>query len=497
MKYSKLNRRMFLQGTGKTVLAIPFLSSLTSTAHGQAINSPKFFIFFPSNGGVPTKLMRPVGSGVNYVQTDSNTKMRKLTDILSKDGKINDIFGADWNIYASKMNIITHLNSYNSNNLHNAFIPGCADTHANRVRFVGSNTPAYEAIMEPRYSIDYCVRKSFIRQGYVGSIPQLHINIGYPDEQYEYSEFSYGDPMPAYPNDPGQAILALGNAQQLESLVFGKVPTGGNSTNTNGGKIKLVDAVIEDYRAIKNDRKISSLDKNRLQHAMDMWNDILNRWQNGNVGLSCSMPASIGSAKAYTLQNSQAVDIVTAAMACGITHVAAQAMIQHGDTFPGDDPAHAQLHGDNYNGFVNMYKWRMQFMKQYADRLTSLKDANGEPLMNSALLFHATEYADGGLHPLMCKTVVTIGEAGGGLKTGYHVHAGGAPFQRAHITAMKALGLTQNEIELKGTPGFGQYVQSNTVDDIISTGETFRSADSFSKFDNDTEKRKELSGLLG
>ena len=104
------------------------------------------------------------------------------------------------------------------------------------------------------------------------------------------------------------------------------------------------------------------------------------------------------------------------------------------------------------------------------------------------------------------KTVLTLGGAGGKIKTGMHVNAGGAPFQRAHITAMRAMGLTQAEIEIAGKVGFGEYAyqpgSSETDEDaalIQATGNraeyTFRASDCV-KYTSDTEKRAAIPGLL-
>jgi hypothetical protein len=146
--------------------------------------------------------------------------------------------------------------------------------------------------------------------------------------------------------------------------------------------------------------------------------------------------------------------------------------------------------------YMDSFKWKLGVMKHAADRLSSLKDANGEPLMNSAVLFNATEYSDFGNHSLFGRSVFTIGSARGALKTGYHVHGGGAPVQRAHITVMKAMGLTQAEIELGGKAGFGEHMSYGN--DSYSEGGpdgSFSTADA-AKYGSDVEKRKTLAGLL-
>jgi hypothetical protein len=97
-----------------------------------------------------------------------------------------------------------------------------------------------------------------------------------------------------------------------------------------------------------------------------------------------------------------------------------------------------------------------------------------------------------------------MGDGGGRIKSGYHVHGGHAPYQRAHITVMQAMGLSQSEIELSGQPGFGEYVnytENYTEDGLWRFGSTtkedgiFKLTDS-QKYQTDVEKRKILTGLI-
>jgi hypothetical protein len=39
----------------------------------------------------------------------------------------------------------------------------------------------------------------------------------------------------------------------------------------------------------------------------------------------------------------------------------------------------------------------------------------------------------------------------------YTIYDAGAPYNRVHMTILKAFGLTDAEIELNGQPGFGEY----------------------------------------
>lgn len=63
MKYDRISRRHFLQGAGKSALALPFLPSLMPHAHADTLKSPKFLaIYWSGHGGINPQNMYPVGT---------------------------------------------------------------------------------------------------------------------------------------------------------------------------------------------------------------------------------------------------------------------------------------------------------------------------------------------------------------------------------------------------------------------------------------------------
>ncbi len=61
MKYNRMTRRHFLNGVGKSALALPFMPSLMSTAEAQALPNAKcVVIFWTGHGGVATQNMYPI-----------------------------------------------------------------------------------------------------------------------------------------------------------------------------------------------------------------------------------------------------------------------------------------------------------------------------------------------------------------------------------------------------------------------------------------------------
>jgi hypothetical protein len=284
VKYNPITRRMFLQGASAT-LAIPFLPSIVNA---QSVAQDTFFFFLPFNQGVPRSKFWPLNKTVAFAQTEANTKIRALSEIIAANGKISDLLDASWNVHASKINIMTHLNLFGSTWDHRPLGPGCASTN-------------YDM---PNYSLDHCIRESWLKKGYKPKLPFLSVNIGRTFTSGDYWAFSWGV-------NGGKDYPVIDNIQKLELAIMGSAPAPGGAVTSQQ---KLVDAVLGDYQRLLNDRRISSLDKTRLTDAMDQWNDIQNNSRSG----ACAMPASVGATTNFGVQNRQAVDLITAAMSCGL-----------------------------------------------------------------------------------------------------------------------------------------------------------------------------------
>ncbi|RYZ84550.1 MAG: hypothetical protein EOP06_17885 [Proteobacteria bacterium] len=136
MKYNKLTRRMFLEGAGKTALAIPFLSSLM-TSEAKAATVSKKFVSIQSDYFIARELATPgyydAPGKIPWTQVDGDQKYQLLSDYVKVNGKISQIFDQSWNPYADKINIITNSNAYIQSFLHNATISGERTTNTIRL----------------------------------------------------------------------------------------------------------------------------------------------------------------------------------------------------------------------------------------------------------------------------------------------------------------------------------------------------------------------------
>lgn len=494
MKYSMMNRRMFLQGAG-SLLAIPFLPSLV---RAQTASTHPFFVIVPMRECFDRYRTWSLNKSVGYTQLDTETKERSLLQLASMDGRISEILHAGWNPYLDKMNMFTHLSMYSSSNLHSETVMGCADNR-------GSG---------PFFSIDYLIRNKLKAQGFNPALDLLQIN-------FQSSLFSDYTRLSHWGNEK-RAGSIYDNAYQLEQKILSAAGgTGGGTTPppaTQNFKGKMVDAVYDDYRKVINSGKLSAEDRIRLTDAMDQWSEIQGRTPASTVtqvGV-CTMPSKLKANANLGEQQRHAIDLVTAAINCGILRVVNHGLIPLGDNV-GDSREETEIENHEYahanrTSKVEWGVWRADVVRYYAERLTALKDETGKPLLDSGMVMWTSEYPGFGLHQAHGRTVITVGGAGGRMKTGYHVNGGNAPLSRAHITIMKAYGLSQAEIESKGEVGFGEYstrpytgdIHYNGVEwDIMANNLNPKNADfSFdskghAKFTgSDVEKRKAFTSYL-
>jgi len=102
----------------------------------------------------------------------------------------------------------------------------------------------------------------------------------------------------------------------------------------------------------------------------------------------------------------------------------------------------------------------MEALAGFIDVFASTREGNGTLLDNTLIFAHAeTSYAK--VHAVDNIPVMTIGTAGGRLKTGKHVVGNGDPISRVGLTAMQVMGLP---IEKWGT---GSLQTSKTITEVL------------------------------
>jgi hypothetical protein len=278
---------------------------------------------------------------------------------------------------------------------------------------------------------------------------------------------------------------------------------------------KLIDAVREDYRGVIASPALSRLDRDRLQHAVDLWNDAENRLRRGS---SCAPPALMTPAAeraSWRVYHEYTMDLCAYALACGVTPVISYALLHTGDDAPDlfDEQfeLHSEAHGGSVGGLMGAgFQWRLDRMAHFGNRLLELTDATGAPLLDSTMLIWGHEYTFPGAHPNSGHWDLMLGTACGRISGGNYLDVMGeprydgdgfygtyvdcVPYNRLLLTTLLAVGHTNESIEaITGSAGFGEYGEVALGTNDHRRGASFGwSNDNRARFYTDAEKRKPL-----
>jgi hypothetical protein len=516
MKQARSSRRMFLIGAGGAALTIPFLSSLTKKTV-QAQNPTRLkYVIVASNFCADLVQALPFEADhlplATVTQLDDATKRQALDEIVAKRGFITPaIRGAKWDRLRPYMNIIMGSAINGTNDKHNS----CATTAASMPHDVeqnglpGNDNPVF------KYSADYLAERLLKTPAH--AYGALRMNLAFrhgPDYGYiatEYQNYSFGGPRA---DKPGYAdvLQPMRDVAELEQKLATS-GTGGDDPAVARRK-KLIDVVREDYRSVIASPRLSRADRDRLQAAIDLWNDAENRLRRGS---SCApptlMPVSGTDRANWRVYHEYTMDLCCYALACEVTPVVSYALLHASDDSPDTYDEQFQIHGNahtgNYGGLIgDAFTWRLERMAHFGNRLLDLKDETGAPLLDSTMLCWGHEYTFPGAHPNAGHWDLMLGKAGGHLDTGNYIDVMGeptvknfyssygdcVPYNRLLLTSLMAIGYSNQSLEaITGSIGFGEYgdVAGGTNDHRQSASSGWNNTNR-ARFYSDSEKRKPL-----
>lgn len=506
------------------MLAIPFLPSLfPENVYAAPVTTPLKFVqvaspFHADRGYYwPEKADRELSvvydsNLASYTQLDKGFRAGALAEIIAStkrgtnyNGQISLALDKNWNALAPYMNLITGLGMIANNEKHNA----TAATTASLPNMATAEKAGHAGSTDPRnpYSLDWFAEQYLNKVGAAPVFSALRMNLAYRHGQGylhgEHNCYTFRGKDTSR-GSRGQALHSpeMHDIAELE-LKLKNVGAANLDTRTISRR-GLIDGVLADYNRILNHRRISSVDKERLSNAVELWHQAEARRTAGST-MACDLSALSRSDRpqatdatraSWEIYNNYTMDLLAAALHCGLTRVVTYVLshagvasynydiddkrppipVKNAELYTGHDSylaMHAHAHSNsNYHEIgKSMAMFRAARMAHFANRLRELKDENGLSLLESTLMYWGFEYAESG-HNNIGTTSILIGKAGGRLQTGLHIDGLGAPVKgqysryfpnvsplnKVHITVLRALGLTQEQIEAPtGTVGFGEY----------------------------------------
>ena len=208
--------------------------------------------------------------------------------------------------------------------------------------------------------------------------------------------------------------------------------------------------------------RLPASDRTRLESYQQSLRDIEKRLQgvqgglepgtgpNPTAGGACAKPAMGAAmdikAKANFPKIAQLqMDLMVAALQCGITNVAS---LQFGNsvdqcTYPWlgvNRSGHDLSHGSNRAGQEKVYKWYSEQFAYFLGKLDAVKEGSGTMLDNTVVLWFS-EFGNSSSHSLRNLMWFLMGNVGGFLKQGQVLKLPGRSVSDLHLTIAHAFGI--------------------------------------------------------
>jgi hypothetical protein len=456
-----ISRRQFIHGLGGFSLALPLMPSLLAPGSAQAAVGaiPKRFVAVCTFDGYYEKVYYP--TLVADKQFAPDVFYKPFTEF---PGPVSEVFGTQFEPFRSKMNIYRGLDIPGSVG-HSAANMLCG---AARVVF-GDDNPV-DPVGNSR-SIDVVLSRS---KSFYPTVPQFSALRG-QEPSYNYGQSFDKDAA-------GKTIRIPYDKSPVDTFqqVFGnRIIDPNTAAQFQAKKLKIGDLLLNNYKSLLNHRRISSEDKVTLDNFVTQLQDLNTRINSSPAILSCTKPSMRNLSTGYwdimTEQDranlySNYIDTMVTAMACDLTRVCIISMRLWGHD-------HALSHADP-NDRNNQLQYLANTKKiagvytEFAKKMDAFKEVDGTTMLDNSILYWGSEDAVGGPHTCMSMPAVSLGSAGGKIKTGYYLDYRKRPFvphpdqpsgmgrsyTQLLITFMQSLGLQPNEYFQYGDGGgFGSF----------------------------------------
>ena len=496
------SRRFFLRGAAGAALALPFLESLVPRAlRAQAAAAPKRLIVMKSFSTQLIKEWYPAFTGNGYAlknsrytdsRGDGTTLLTEplaggpwtwapLRDFETPSG-ISGILGPKLNPYLDKLTLIRGLDFLPSVNHNYGALLGNFSSCTGATPCTGdslADIPTIDQVLaysSKFYEAAPGQRAMHISQGVVDSMSYSDNGTGGPVEQLK----ARTDPRDVW-NDLFQGLV---------------VDPGGAPPMPNPDRL-LVDTVIDQYRSLRDSSRLSGDDKQKVEQYVSLLSEVQARLSPTQI-LSCTQPMEPASLENnsgtdpsdITAKWDVYLDLVTAALMCDRTRIVTIGV--HKALGPGPDPSNTTLAGHYHSEDASGGTWHglahdwgnensRRMLKGinawiagelFAKLLEKLDvvESGDSTLLDNSLVYWGNEL--GFNHIGYSVPCLLAGSAGGALQTGRYLDyidwegrayfsqedgnvILGIPHNRFLVSVLQAMGLSPEDYERDGQPGYG------------------------------------------
>lgn len=453
MKFNPRTRRMFLQGAGNFLLAMPFLPSLLPReAWGQTMVAQKRFITL--SGGLD------IGHNANWIPSLTPANFRSIPQPANSDPRgfrwqplrdfapnsstpLARLYGTSLNNYLSSLSILRGLDV--GGYYGHSFSPKLGS-------YKTGGDQSGDGLGPRPATIDY-----FLSQiSRINPSRRSPTNIG-------FRGLTINDVVGG-----SSELNAIDDFAELYRHLFTNVPqTGGGTTTTTTPahpRRELLNRVMEDYTRTRQHRNISTVDRQVLTNVMDRFSDIQRRLPAGGTttvttaGCSHSTLNRTGHISANVYQSTMGVaedpvksrllvDMLTAAIMCNVNNIYSiilgvpfyggvdnrPGFFARSEVTPVDSPTdYHQRVSHNPWGITRTgeYHWMwaanhqgliiQQVLAPLIANLSSAIDpTNNRTFLYNSLIF--TSFESGTTHSEHSIPTILAGNAGGALNSGNYI----------------------------------------------------------------------------
>jgi hypothetical protein len=434
----RLSRRTFLRGVagGTAVsLALPTLEAMLepngALADGEA--GPFFGVFYWANGlpwhaghgaeqaAGPRDVWTPGTIGPDYAPSELLMELAR-----------------------HRVSVATGLEPYTA--VPDA-PPGQSDGHmrgfmvaltGDRIRPEGFDHPSH-TLTALRPSIDQYVAK---HDQFYGTAPTRFRSLVLGASDARFHDYGHWNAI-SY-NGPDSVNLPIMQPTRLYDLLF-NVPA---DIEALGRRSVLLDAVLEDAASVR--ARLAADDRARIDSHMEHLFEIQRRLE--RTAAVCEAPAPPSDGGDLTAKNRTMAELLALALGCDLTRVFSYMLTSPASTHVFSNLGvpngmHQVCHDGQWNHVLAVSRYHMQLFAELLDAMAATTDPTGATLMDRGVILGLSEYGEGWKHGVKEMPVVIAGRACGALHDNVHVREPGGNISKAHVTALRALGME--------TPSFG------------------------------------------
>lgn len=459
-----LGRRSFLLGLGGASLALPLLPSLVGETRAQEIPTKNFISYRITNGMFGQHWYPTDEAAAGLSMTEPNVREMRLSDIA---GPISTLLDERFDRFRDKMVLTRHIDRLDlaDHQPHNGLFGWSVNDDDPPDLFVGK--PA---------SIDQLMAQHVFQ----GTVVPLNLSV-------RWSETGRSCSVSVDPSGNLSVAPGLYPQQAFEQLFADFGLEADVAARRRAYRRSIVDRVLPHYQQVRGNSRLSRSDRETLdQHIEHM--HTLQAQLARNIG-ECTAPDRPDdfrrSPDAVDAAAQAQVDIAVAALRCGLTRIVnlyldpdvlfdpdlhGVAGGHHGASHGSDDAA--------VRSVENAHHWHMRYLSDFIGKLEDTATVEGT-LLDESLVFVNNEIGNqagrSGNAPGDYDTnhigldvqCMFIGSCGGAIQTGKFIDYRtehersrwtryiGTCYNRALITCMLAMGMTPDQWEVGGEPGYG------------------------------------------